>query len=111
MDIINYTDQIIKNTDVVASMWSTNIKKVGHIVTFVINITVKAVSGYTVMLGTLPEGVRPSANLSYNTLTNRGEACYIYIDNNGKFGISKITAIEFTANDGVRFCANYITEE
>ena len=111
VDIIDYTSQISKNTDVIASMWSTNIRKVGHIVTFVINITVKAVSGYTVMLGTLPEGVRPSANLSYNTLTNRGEACYIYIDNNGKFGISKITAIEFTANDGVRFCANYITEE
>ena len=111
VDIIDYTSQISKNTDVIASMWSTNIRKVGHIVTFVINITVKAVSGYTVMLGTLPEGVRPSANLSYNTLTNRGEACYIYIDSNGKFGISKITAIKFTANDGVRFCANYITEE
>ena len=111
VDIIDYTSQISKNTDVIASMWSTNIRKVGHIVTFVINITVKAVSGYTVMLGTLPEGVRPSANLSYNTLTNRGEACYIYIDSNGKFGISKITAIKFTANDGVRFCANHITEE
>ena len=111
MDIVNYTDQITKNTNVVANMWTTNIRKVGHIVTFVINITVKAVSGYTVMLGTLPEGVRPPANLSYNTLTNKGDACYVYIDSNGKFGIGKIFAIEFAANDGVRFCANYITEE
>ena len=112
VDIINYTDQIIKNTDVVAYMFSTNIRKVGHIVTFVINITVKAVSSYYVQLGTLPEGVRPPASLSYNTLTNKGDACYIYIDSDGGFGIRKIsTTAEFTANDGVRFCANYITEE
>ena len=111
VDIIDYTSQISKNTDIISGMFSTNIRKVGHIVTFVINITVKAVSSYSVVLGTLPEGVRPPANLSYNTLTNKGDACYVYIDSNGKFGISKIFAIEFAANDGVRFCANYITEE
>ena len=112
VDIIDYTSQISKNTDVVAYMWTTNIRKVGHIVTFVINITVKAVSSYSVVLGTIPEGVRPPANLSYNTLTNKGDACYVYIDSNGKFGIRKIsTTAEFTANDGIRLCANYITEE
>ena len=92
-------------------MFSTNIRKVGHIVTFVINITVKAVSSSYVELGTIPEGVRPPANISYNILTNRGDTCYVYIDSNGKFGIRKISATEFAANDGVRFCANYITEE
>lgn len=111
VDIINYTDQIIKNTDVVAYMFSTNIRKVGHIVTFVINITVKAVPRSYVVLGTIPEGVRPPANVSYNVLTNNGDACYVYIDSNGQFGIRKISAAEFAANDGVRFCANYITEE
>ena len=112
VDIIDYTSQISKNTNIISSMWTTNIRKVGHIVTFVINITVKAVSSYYVQLGTLPEGVRPPASLSYNTLTNKGDACYIYIDSDGKFGIRKIsTTAEFTANDGVRFCANYITEE
>ena len=112
VDIINYTDQIIKNTDVVAYMFSTNIRKVRHIVTFVINITVKAVSSSYVELGTIPEGVRPPANVSYNVLTNKGDACYVYIDSDGGFGIRKIsTTAEFTANDGVRFCANYITEE
>ena len=112
VDIIDYTSQISKNTNIISTMWTTNIRKVGHIVTFVINITVKAVSSYYVQLGTLPEGVRPPASLSYNTLTNKGDACYIYIDSDGKFGIRKIsTTAEFTANDGVRFCANYITEE
>ena len=111
VDIIDYTSQIIKNTDVVAYMFSTNIRKVGHIVTFVINITVKAVSNFAVELGTIPEGVRPPADVSYNILTNKGDACYVYIDSNGKFGIRKINSAEFTANDGVRFCANYITEE
>ena len=111
VDIINYTSQIIKNTDVIANMWSTNIRKVGHIVTFVINITVKAVPRSYVVLGTIPEGVRPPANVSYNVLTNNGDACYVYIDSNGQFGIRKISATSFAANDGVRFCANYITEE
>ena len=111
VDIINYTSQIIKNTDVIANMWSTNIRKVGHIVTFVINITVKAVSSSAVSLGTIPEGVRPPADVSYNILTNKGDACYVYIDSDGKFGIRKISTTEFTSNDGVRFCANYITEE
>lgn len=111
VDIINYTNQIIKNTDVVAHMFSTNLRKVGHIVTFVINITVKAVSSAAVVLGTIPEGVRPPADVSYNILTNNGDACYVYIDSNGKFGIRKISATSFAANDGVRFCANYITEE
>lgn len=111
VDITNYTDQIIKNTDVVAYMFSTNIRKVGHIVTFVINITVKAVSSSYVELGTIPKGVRPPADVSYNILTNKGDACYVYIDSNGKFGIRKISTTEFAANDGVRFCANYITEE
>ena len=110
VDIIDYTDQITKNTDVINYMWSTNIKKVGHIVTFVINITVKAVSSYYAQLGTLPEGVRPSADISYNTLTNKGDACYIYINSDGEFGIRKISTTEFTANDGVRFCCTYITE-
>ena len=111
VDIINYTDQIIKNTDIISGMFSTNIRKVGHIVTFVINITVKAVSSSYVELGTIPEGVRPPADVSYNILTNKGDACYVYIDSNGKFGIRKISATSFAANDGVRFCANYITEE
>lgn len=111
VDIINYTDQIIKNTDVVAYMFSTNIRKVGHIVTFVINITVKAVPSSYVQLGTIPKGVRPPADVSYNILTNNGDACYVYIDSDGKFGIRKISATEFASNDGVRFCANYITEE
>ena len=92
-------------------MFSTNIRKVGHIVTFVINITVKAVSSSYVELGTIPKGVRPPANISYNILTNRGDTCYVYVDSNGKFGIRKINSAEFAANDGVRFCANYITEE
>lgn len=111
VDIINYTDQIIKNTDVIAYMFSTNIRKVGHIVTFVINITVKAVPRSYVELGTIPKGVRPPADVSYNILTNHGDACYVYVDSNGKFGIRKISATSFAANDGVRFCANYITEE
>lgn len=111
VDIIDYTSQISKNTDIISGMFSTNIRKVGHIVTFVINITVKAVSSAAVELGTIPKGVRPPANVSYNVLTNKGDACYVYIDSNGKFGIRKISATEFAANDGVRFCANYITEE
>ena len=111
VDIIDYTSQISKNTDIISGMFSTNIRKVGHIVTFVINITVKAVSSAAVVLGTIPKGVRPPANVSYNVLTNKGDACYVYIDSNGKFGIRKISATEFAANDGVRFCANYITEE
>lgn len=111
VDIIDYTSQISKNTNIISGMFSTNIRKVGHIVTFVINITVKAVSSPYVELGTIPEGVRPPANVSYNILTNKGDACYVYIDSNGKFGIRKISATEFVSNDGVRFCANYITEE
>ena len=111
VDIINYTDQIITNTDIISGMFSTNIRKVGHIVTFEINITVKAVPSSNVELGTIPEGVRPPASVSYNILTNKGDACYVYIDSNGNFGIRKIVATSFAANDGVRFCANYITEE
>lgn len=111
VDIINYTDQISKNTDVISGMFSTNIEKVGRIATFAIDITVKAVSSSDVLLGTLPEGVRPHTDVSYNTLTNNGDACYIYIDSDGKFGIRKISTTGFEAYDGVRFCANYITKE
>lgn len=112
-NVIDYTNQLTKNTDVIAGMFTTNIRKIGQVVSFGINITVKSVSSSEVLLGTLPEGVRPTIDICWNTLTNNGDDCYIYINRDGEFGIRKMAhaTTGFTANDGVRSCVSYITEE
>jgi len=110
LTVLDYTSQITKNTDAISSLWSTNIRKAGHIVIFVVNITVKAANTFTIRLGTLPKEVRPPASIGINTVTNTGKPCYIYINDDGTFGFTKITETTWTANEGVRFCVDYMTE-
>ena len=55
--VVDYTDKISFNTTNLNNKWSTSIKKVGHTVNFIINITVNATSTNIAELGTLPEEV------------------------------------------------------
>lgn len=104
----DYTSDIVINTSNVKNLWSTSIKKSGSIVNFVINITVNDISSFTAELGTLPAEVTPNGSVSMNTVANRGDGCYVYIDSNGKFGITKFYNNGWDDGDGVRLVVSYL---
>ena len=108
-EIVKYVSQITVNTDTVKNLWTTSIKKIGHLINFTVNITVKEYSSSAVTLGYLPEAVRPTTNACINSVTNSGIACYIFVDADGKFGFRKMTETTWTEGDGVRFCFSYVT--
>ena len=110
-DIIDYTSQITPNEVVVDNLWSTSIKKIGHNVNFIINITVKAASSGSIHVGTLPLNVTPKRSICLNTITNAGVACYIYVDPDGKFGFTKISGTSWALNEGIRACFSYMMED
>lgn len=105
----DYTSKITTNSTTVKNLWSTNIKKVGCNVNFIVNTTVNAYSNKTVKLGTLPSEVCPTQSICVNTLSNSGKNCYVYIDPNGSFGYTKISETSWEDGDGVRACISYIT--
>lgn len=104
--IVDYTSEITLSSNV-KNLWSTSIKKLGHIVNFVVNITVNEYSGNSITFGTLPEAVRPNGSVSLNAFTNGGTFCYLFVDSNGRFGATKLSG-SWSDNDGVRFCFSYI---
>ena len=104
--IVDYTSEITLSSNV-KNLWSTSIKKLGHIVNFVINITVNEYSGNSITFGTLPEAVRPNGSVSLNAFTNSGTFCYLFVDSDGRFGATKLSG-SWSNNDGVRFCFSYI---
>lgn len=108
--VTDYTSNInITNSSAVSSLWSTAVKKIGHNVNFVVNITVKAYNGNSIKIGYLPEAARPIASVSVNTVTNAGVPCYIFVDADGGFGLTKITGTTWSANEGVRGCFSFMT--
>ena len=105
--VVDYTSEITFSSNV-KNKWTTSIKKIGHTVNFVVNITVNEYSGNSITFGTLPEAVRPNKSFSSNTLTNVGTFCYLFVNSDGSFGATKASGSSWDANDGVRFCFSYI---
>lgn len=105
LSVVDYTSSINKNDEVISKIWELQLHKVGSIAVFVLNVSVTEL-GRTKYIGTLQEGIRPAHDISYNTVTNKGDPCYFFVNANGSFGITKIGA-DFNENEGVRFCAAY----
>ena len=106
LSVVDYTSSLNKNDEDISKIWELHLHKVGSIAVFVVNVSVTEL-GRTKYIGTLQEGIRPAHDISYNTVTNKGDPCYFFVDANGSFGITKIGA-DFNENDGVRFCAAYV---
>lgn len=105
----DYTASIVKNTSNVKNLWSTSIKKSGSLVNFVINITVNEVSSSNAELGTLPAEVTPKKSVSMNAVSNYGDGCYVYINSNGTFGVTKTGWNgKWLNDDGVRLVVSYL---
>ena len=85
--ITDFTSDII-TTDSVKKLWTTYIRRQGDIVVFNFNITFTINSDYTVKLGTLPVDCRPLKSVGVNTITNKGISCYIYVNEDGSFGVT-----------------------
>ena len=105
--VVDYTNEITLSSNV-KNKWTTSVKKLGHTVNFVVNITVNEYSGNSITFGTLPEAVRPNKSLLSNTLTNVGTFCYLFVNSDGRFGATKLSGSSWADNDGVRFCFSYI---
>ena len=106
--VVDYTDKISFNITNLNNKWSTSIKKVGHTVNFIIDITVNATSTNIAELGTLPEEVLTKKSIVCNTISNNGYPCYIYIDPDGTFGFNRSDKLAWTKGDGIRECFNYV---
>lgn len=94
------------NYENIDTIWELRLYKVGSIVMLQINLSFTELN-YTKIIGTLPEDIRPSYSVSFNTVLNDGTNCYLFIDTDGKFGVTKIGAA-FIENDAIRFCASYV---
>ena len=105
--IVDYTSEITLSSNV-KNKWTTYIKKIGHTVNFVVNITVNEYSGNSITFGTLPEAVRPNKSVLSNSLTNVGTFCYLFVNSDGSFGATKLSGSSWADNEGVRFCFSYI---
>lgn len=111
-DTTAITSEIAWDSTKVEGHDGTALYKVGSIINFIINATVKEVSENTVKLGTLPSTANPVQYININCLTNEGTPCFIYVNADGSFGLTK-TSVEATwaLGEGVKFCFNYLVTE
>lgn len=100
--ITDFTSDIAL-TEYVSKLWTTYVRRQGDMVVFNFNITFTTNSGFRVKLGTLPQNCRPIKSVGVNTITNNGIPCYIYVNEDGTFGVTAPNNnLSISAEDGCR---------
>lgn len=102
---------ITKNEKTVKSWYpNTRVDVVNKMAVLVLNVTLFNINHYTCEVLTLDEDIRPPESVASNTTTNDGHPCYVFVDANGKVGITLVDANQtFAENDGVRISIPYYT--
>lgn len=106
----DYTSQFTIDTTYVTSIWSSSFIKYDKFVVVNANITWTTTSSTaTIKLGTLPEELRPAKSITNNTVSNSGNAGYVFIDPDGTIGWTYSAAR--SGSDGVRIVFTYLLSD
>lgn len=111
---IDVTKQVTLSSTTVATNYGTTFYKLGKVMFCTINLTVKANSSSTIIIGKIPKELVPYIGPAINTVTNKGDGVYVYISgtantvNAGEFGFHKTNeSSSWVEGDGMRVCFSY----
>lgn len=100
---------LIKHDDIGGWYSNTRVEKYGRLCSAYFNVTWNDNANSQVYVCTLSDAVKPTDTIACNCVTNNGVPVYLFIDENGVVGITKLASEAKT--DGIRMPFTYFSSE